>query len=74
MCYWKSKYKVFLNLLDSNASNVAMDILIISTEEIHKNNTWSWKSADTARNNWSFENPRKILGEVTKFHEIWMSY
>ena len=51
-----------------------MDILIISTEEIHKNNTWSWKSADTARNNWSFENPRKILGEVTKFHEIWMSY
>ena len=32
----KSKYRFFLNPLESNTTNIAKDIFITPTEEIHK--------------------------------------
>ena len=40
----ESQYKFFLDLLDSNSTNIVKDISIIPTEDIHKytkNSTWS---------------------------------
>ena len=41
-------------------------------------NTWLRKSADIAKTSPNSEiqniNPRCILGKVTKFHEIWVTY
>ena len=56
-----------------------MDILIISTEEIHKKTHGRekvltlQKTIGVLTKNQN-TNPRKILGVFTKFHEIWMSY
>ena len=47
--------KVSLNLLDWNTTNIVKDILIFPTEDMQKNNTWSWKSADTAKNSSNLE-------------------
>ena len=41
--------KFFLNLVDSNASNIVKDLFIISTEDIQKYNMWWLESADTAK-------------------------
>ena len=45
----------FLNLLDSNTNNIAKDIFIIPTEDVQKNNTWSWKSVDIESTSSNFE-------------------
>ena len=63
----------------SNATNIFQDIFIIPIEDITKNNTWPWKSANTAKTSSNFEKKSKYesqitLGKVTKFYEIWMSY
>ena len=49
------QYQFVLNILDSNTTNIVKDIIIFSTEDIQKNNTWSWKSADIAKTRSSFE-------------------
>ena len=33
--------KVFLNLLDSNMTNIVKDIFLFPTENIQRNSTWS---------------------------------
>ena len=50
--YW---IKGFLNLLDWHTASAVKDTFIISTEDIHKNNTWSLKKADTAQLSSNFE-------------------
>ena len=51
--YWKGviggKNKIFLNHLVSNTTNTSKDIVIIPTEDIHKNITWSLKNSDIAK-------------------------
>ena len=51
--YWKGviggKNKIFLNHLVSNTTNTSEDIVIIPTEDIHKNITWSLKNSDIAK-------------------------
>ena len=36
MCYWKSQQKFFLNLLDSNTTNIVKDIFLFPAEDIPK--------------------------------------
>ena len=47
--------KVFLNLLDSNTTNIVKDIFIFSTEDIQKIAPGREKSADTAKTSSKFE-------------------
>ena len=44
----KSK-KILRNLPSLNMTIIVKDILIFPTEDTQKHNTWSWKSADTAK-------------------------
>ena len=67
--------------MDSNTTNIAKDILIISTEDIQKNNAWLRKSTDTEKTSLNFQQKkiqnidlRSILEKVIKFIETWMSY
>ena len=41
--------KVFLNLLNSNTTNIFKNKFIFLKEKIQKNNTCLWKSVDTAK-------------------------
>ena len=40
MCYLKSQNKFYLNLLDSNTTNIVKDMFIIPTEDRYRNSTW----------------------------------
>ena len=41
-------------LLDANTTNIIKDIIIFPAEDIHKNPTWSWKSADNTKTTSNF--------------------
>ena len=71
--------KVFLNLLDSNTTNIVKDIFIFPTENKQKKLHLVVKNAYTAKTSSNFEKKVRILisdklGKLTTFHEIWMSY
>ena len=60
MCYYKKQWKVFLNLLNSNTTNIFKDKFIFPKEKIQKNNICFWKSGDTAKASWNIEKNNKI--------------
>ena len=68
--------KFFLNVSDSNTTNFVKDIFIISAAEDIvgrcKNQFKFWRKKKKKKN--QEQHAKIILGKVTIFHEIWMSY
>ena len=70
--------KFFLNVSDSNTTNFVKDIFIISAAEDIvgrcKNQFKFWRKKKKKKKKNPEHQSKKILGKVTIFHEIWMSY
>ena len=70
--------KFFLNVSDSNTTNFVKDIFIISAAEDIvgrcKNQFKFWKKKKKKKKKNTKQQSKLILGKVTIFHEIWMSY